>query len=118
MGEVISRIAGRFLRGTGHNQPLTAEIALYEAGLLPCPHSGSGEAATLRGAVVFYDDERADFESEVWSVVCGVLLRREGAHDSADARERLALRLGKESDMETTGLIPVELTAALERDSA
>lgn len=115
MGEIEIRVATGFLRETGLIQPFSAEVAAVEAGLLLCPSTGpatlvpaqpGGErGGPLRDrGVLRYDESRPGWEREVWSLVCGALLRRAGVADTPGARIDLAHELGADIE-EVTGVV-------------
>lgn len=102
MGEKEIRVAAGFLKETGLIPPFSAEVAAVEADLLLCPEwRGLAKLIGIKGGirpVAFYDKTRHGWERELWSLVCGVLLRRDGSADTRDARMALALALGAELD--------------------
>jgi hypothetical protein len=99
MGDVENRTACRFLGETGFAAPLSADEALRAARLFPAPCSGP---ATLTGTILRHDRSRSGWEAEVWSLVCGLLLRQDGEADTAQARAELARALGSEETQSST----------------
>lgn len=103
MGDVENRTACQFLGETGFAAPLSAVEALRAAGLFPAPCLGP---ATLTGTILRHDQSRAGWEDEVWSLVCGALLRRSGEADTAFARAELARALGSEETRQNSTIGP------------
>lgn len=104
-------------------QPFSAEVAAVEAGLLLCPSTGPatlspleptserGGALRCRGTLR-YDKARPGWEREVWSLVCGMLLRRAEASDTPRARVELALELGADLGESTSVVAPLKAVDA------
>lgn len=91
MGYGDRQTVGRFLGESGLMLPISAEVALAAAGLWPVPWYG---AARLVRSALYYDRTRRGWEREVWLLVCGELLRREGRDDGPDACCALARAFG------------------------
>ena len=115
MGEVEIRVGTRFLHEAGLELPICAEVALRAADLSPLPSQGP---ATLVGEVLRYDTTRPGWEREVWSLVCGYLLRRYELPDKYDARIALAQVFGVELDEHTDVINVRPQLSAAHSDSA